>query len=297
MSEIMNALNNEGSGVNNLAGMLASIDRRIEEAKQHPTPTQYDCPYCEDLGMEHFYDQNGVSMWRPCRCRRAKIAEARMKRSGLGEALKKYTFDTFTTGDPMQKTMKDTALRYVDALLHPEEGCRPWLFICGNPGNGKTHICTAVCGELLRNDKAVLYMKWTLEARQLKARMNDPELDEILEPYLTCEVLYIDDLMKDRYGRFDPSDADIRLAFTILNERYLRDLPTIITCEWDLIRDLMSADVGLFSRVYERSKGFIVRIARDGKNNYRLKELYNANAELIECRMKNAERRMYPIQN
>ena len=265
-----------GAQLMNFREIRDMIERHLEEAKKNLNPAHYDCPYCRDTGFEEVIDEEGRGFASVCRCRKSKAAMARMKESGLQEALKDQTFDTFKTEDAVCRQMKETALRYVDALLHPGEGRKPWMLMCGNPGKGKTHICTAACGELLRNNKAVLYMKWTRDAQRLKSMMNDPALDEAIENYLTCDVLYIDDLMKDRGTQFDPSGADIRLAFMILNERYLRDLPTIISCEWDLATQLLPADEGLFSRVYERSKGFIVRIARDGKNNYRLKDLYRS---------------------
>ena len=255
----------------NVKQILEQIEKRLKDAEKHPDPAVYNCALCRDTGMEPVTDDEGVRRLRPCRCTLKRRAEARMRNSGLGDALKKMTFDTFRADTPSRAGTKKTALKYVDALLRPGEGHKPWLFVGGNPGSGKTHICTAVCGEMLKNNKAVLYMKWISEAQKLKALMNDPEMEDELEKYITCDVLYIDDLMKSRFGRFDPSDADIRLAFMILNERYLRDLPTIISCEWDLCRQMMPTDEGLFSRVYERSRDFIVRIERDKMNNYRIK--------------------------
>lgn len=62
----------------------------------------------------------------------------------------------------------------------------------------------------------------------------------------------------------------IKIAFTIINARYLMNKPTIISSEWDLVNQLLPADEGVFSRVYERCKGNRLTIERKMENNYRL---------------------------
>jgi DNA replication protein DnaC len=66
-------------------------------------------------------------------------------------------------------------------------------------------------------------------------------------------VLYIDDFFKG-----GASDADIKLAFEILNARYNDTaLRTIISSEIDL-DGLMRIDEAIGGRIYERSRGFAV---------------------------------------
>ena len=64
--------------------------------------------------------------------------------------------------------------------------------------------------------------------------------------------------------------GNIKIAFSILNARYLMNKPTIISSEWDLINQLLPADEGVFSRVYERCKRYRVMIPRNAGNNFRL---------------------------
>lgn len=142
------------------------------------------------------------------------------------------------------------------------------IFITGNCG--KTHICTAICGELLKRNVEVVYMQWLDESRRLKSYINEPDFDSLVDKYTDCKVLYIDDLFKQTYhGTPVLSDADIKMAFTIFNARYLQNKPTIISSEWSL-ESLLDSDEGVFSRVYERCKGFTVNVPRDMKYNYRL---------------------------
>ena len=195
-------------------------------------------------------------------------------KSGLADFVDRQTFDSFTVKTDLQQMMKDTARRYLNEILE-RAGKRmdrnPWLYIGGNPGCGKTHICTAVCGELMKHNIDVRYMQWVLDARYMKY-LNDPEeFDREIRQFITPSVLYIDDFLKQKYvpnPRF--TDADIKIAFAILDERYYLNKPTIISSEWDLTEQLMDADEAIFSRVYERSKGYTLAIDRKRSSNYRI---------------------------
>jgi DNA replication protein DnaC len=79
----------------------------------------------------------------------------------------------------------------------------------------------------------------------------------------TFPVLYIDDFLKGGI-----TDADIRLAFELLNYRYNNSsLLTIISSEVDL-KNIFDADEALAGRIYERAKGNIYRTPNE---DWRLK--------------------------
>lgn len=220
-------------------------------------------------------DEEGNVRFAECACAKRKRAEKLLKQSGLADVIEKQTFDSFQDETQTQKIIKTKASEYLRDLLVAREEWNPrapWFYVGGNPGSGKTHICTAICGELLKQNIAVKYMKWVEESRRLKFFIHDDDFDELVRDYSEVSVLYIDDLLKQKFSD-DPvfTEADIKIAFTILNERYIRNKPTIISSEWDLIRHLLPADEGTFSRVYERCKGHTVSISRDQRNNYRMK--------------------------
>lgn len=245
---------------------------KVNQIIPSSTERSYSCELCKDVEMIPEKDEEGNVRYRPCPCVFAKQARKRMEESGLKESIDTYTFDSFETKTTMQKTMKDTARRYLDTLIKEwKSPRRPWLYVGGNPGSGKTHICTAVCGELLKANVRVVYMQWLDEARKLKFCVNDDNFDELVEDYINVPVLYIDDFLKQKYTN-NPvfTEADIKIAFTILNGRYIRNNPTIISSEWSLVNQLMAADEGVFSRVYERCKGYTVNISRNQQNNYRM---------------------------
>lgn len=232
----------------------------------------YKCAKCRDNGWIEVEPQPGVRAVKKCACRLAREAEDRLRASGLAGALETQTFDTFVVKTDLQRRLKELGQRYVqDLFADPQNPRRPWLYIGGNPGSGKTHICTAVCGEVLKRNVGVRYLQWIDVARQLKASVNDDDFEDLVADYIGVSVLYIDDLLKQKYTDNPQfTEADIKIAFTILNARYIMNKPTVISSEWDLVNQLLPADEGVFSRVYERSKEHRLTVERDARNNFRL---------------------------
>lgn len=244
-----------------IAQLMAAHDQST------PSSTTYKCAKCNDTGWVDM----GNNTVAKCACRLAREAEERLNRSGLAAALDAQTFDTFVAKTDTQKRMKALGQKYVRDLIEYPQNPLPWLYIGGNPGSGKTHICTAVCGELLKHNVAVRYMQWVDAARRLKASVNDDDFEDLVAEYVNVSVLYIDDLLKQKYTD-NPvfTEADVKIAFTILNARYIMNKPTVISSEWDLVNQLLPADEGVFSRVYERSRAHRLTVERNARNNFRL---------------------------
>lgn len=152
------------------------------------------------------------------------------------------------------------------------------IFITGN--SGKTHLCTAICGAMLKSDKSVKYMLWRDDITKIKSNVTDAKAYEsLITEYKNEEVLYIDDLFKNGKGNDGkvqpPTGADIQVAFEILNYRYNNPkLITIISSERDLYA-LADIDEAVAGRISEMSfkNGYGFNIKSDMKKNYRLKGL------------------------
>ena len=233
----------------------------------------YKCEKCHDTGWLWEKAETGERFARKCSCRLAREAEEKIAASGLAGAVGMQTFDSFEAQTPAQETIRNSAQKYLASLLKDWDSPRkPWFYIGGCPGAGKTHICTAICGELLKANIGVKYMQWLNEARRLKAMVNDEDFEDQVSEYIGVQVLYIDDLLKQKWTEHPVfSDADIKIAFTILNARYILNRPTIISSEWDLMEHLRPADEATFSRVYERCRGHLVNITRRPANNFRMR--------------------------
>ena len=90
------------------------------------------------------------------------------------------------------------------------------------------------------------------------------EYQSRIRPFKTVPVLYIDDFLKGGH-----TEADLRLAFEILNARYNdSSLRTIISSEMSLF-DVLGLDEATGGRIYERAKGYVIEAP---KENWRLKK-------------------------
>ena len=225
------------------------------------------CEKCGGTGWKSLgRDRDGYSWVTACDCMAIANSKRRIKESGLSEILANCTFDSFQTKEPYQQQMARTAAAFVEAV---KAGEKPWFFIGGQPGCGKTHICTAICGKLLDAGKDVRYMQWISETRALKANTTDYQaFKALILPSMTCSVLYIDDLFKGVQGA-KPTPADGTTAFEILNSRSNQGKITIVSSEWTLAQ-LLDFDQATFSRLKQRANGYILNIGADETRNYRL---------------------------
>lgn len=180
----------------------------------------------------------------------------RLRESGLSDIFPRYTFEKYETPDAVRKKNKEKALAFCNS--DPA-----WFYISGKSGSGKSHLCTAICGRLIERME-VYFMSWRDESVKLKAEVMDSDrYEKHIKKLKTVECLYIDDFLKS-----SDTDADIRLAFEILNARYSNTkLRTIISSEWD-VKDVLERDEALGGRIYERSRGYLLQAPNE---NWRLR--------------------------
>lgn len=220
-----------------------------------------DCQICKNRGYISEVRGNYVVSVE-CECMATRRSLRRIEKSGLGDLMKRYTFDNFKASEPWQAVMKSQAMNFL------EHGRGKWFAVMGSVGAGKTHICTALCGELLKQNHEVRYMLWRNESVRLKAAVNDSEAyEKLLDPLKNVPVLYIDDLFKTKKGE-EITKGDVNLAFELLNYRYCdRKLTTVISSE-KTIEEIIEIDEATGSRIYERCKGFYLKLV--GQKNRRL---------------------------
>jgi len=255
------------------ASLQRNADRYNESVGNLDKEDGIDCPICKNKGyieevVEGFRGDYTSSL-RQCECMKQRRSLQRLKKSGMAESIEKLTFATFETTEDWQRSVKERAQRYVQGL-----GSK-WFFIGGAVGCGKTHICTAICGELLKQNLSIKYMSWSEESVKLKGKVNDDDFDDLIRQYKDVDVLYIDDFFKTRRSRTGevqyPSDADIKLAYQIINFRYTANKKTIISSEW-ILDELMNFDDATSSRIYEMCRGgSMLQIDRLTERNYRMK--------------------------
>jgi DNA replication protein DnaC len=200
-----------------------------------------------------------------CDCLKIRKSIKLLKESGLQLFVNSKTFDNYEETYEWQKYVKEMAKRFIS------QNEIKWFFIGGQVGSGKSHICTAMCSHFISEGKPTRYMLWTDVSKKLKANINEDTYAEIIQPYKDVEVLYIDDFFKVRKGQL-PTNADVNIAFDILNTRlFSKEKVTIISSEFTLNK-LLSVDEATISRIVENAKHFVVNLEEDSKKNYRFKK-------------------------
>lgn len=231
----------------------------------------YNCDLCKNKGYylkPQLYLNSYSQVQVMCKCDTIRKTIRALNRSGLADVVHDYTFDKYIVTEEWQQIVIDKAKAYLSDFENH------WFYFGGTTGSGKTHICTAIAVKLLKQGKEVKYMLWRDEASRLKAMVNDAEYESVIKAYKTVDVLYIDDLFKTGKTEFQskqrPTQADINLAFEILNSRAIQKKITIISSE-STLADLIDIDEAIGGRIKQKCGDYCINIAPDRSKNYRLK--------------------------
>ncbi|MBR4452110.1 MAG: ATP-binding protein [Clostridia bacterium] len=224
----------------------------------------YHCTKCNDKGMIYLPDGKTGIKAAECSCMKIRSDMNGVVTSGLSEMIKSRSFDTFRCDEQWQRQIKSTALAFADG------GADSFFFIGGQSGSGKTHICTALCEELMKAGRAVKYIRWNDTFREILS-LSDNKDGQLKEKKLaetdSAEILFIDDFLKSA----KPSEAEKSLAFNIIENRYIRSKTTIISSEKTL-GEINEIREDIAGRIYEKTGDrFLLKIPRDINKNYRFR--------------------------
>lgn len=228
------------------------------------TLTGYDCRKCKNKGVIYYLDENGYEFAKECECMEIRRTLSRIERSGLSDSLERLTFDSYQVHNNWQATVKNSAMEFVD---NPS-GC---FYIGGNTGSGKTHICTAICGELIKQGYEVRYYLWRDLLHRLEAnRFEEDRYSNLMDEIRNTDVVYIDDFLKTK-GDKSKNASVLEYAFEIINQRYISRKITVLSSEWYL-DEIFTLDGATGGRVHEMCKNpmFEMKIVRGNEMNYRL---------------------------
>lgn len=237
--------------------------------------TGYDCPACRNKGfVEYVIDTTerlGYPSYttgsRECVCMAIRRSKWLLKESGLADLAERCTFDTYKATEPWQVYIRNRAEGFLEKAM---SGSGRGFFIGGQTGCGKTHICTALTVSLINSGKSARYMLWTDEAARLKACVNDDQYASLMWPLKAVGVLYIDDLFKPTGASGQPTQADIRLAYELINYRYNSTNKVTIISSERTTGELCEIDEAIGGRIVEKSGQYCINIARDRAKNWRL---------------------------
>lgn len=242
----------------------STADENKPKLMEEPEPIV--CEFCGALrrrpkkmiGEYAFYPP----IYEPCSCsegkaayereqeeqRKRQEAEAREKeqarqmeriklligQSGMGARFLRRTFETFTVDNTNRQAYtaaRDFADNFDKMLPRkgtPEPG-KNGLFICGDPGTGKTHLAAAIANQLLYKGRAVVCMTMIDLLKRIRRTFSPGGGEEsaVLDIYKTVQLLIIDDM-----GKEPPTEWTVSTIYDIINGRYEAYLPTIVTTNY-----------------------------------------------------------------
>ena len=216
--------------------------------------------------------ENGYDLFKKCKCKIIKEVKQRMTNSGLAELLDIRTFEAYTTAKPFQSAAKNLAIEYVKEFL---SGNKLSFAFIGQSGIGKSHLMIAVSRKLLEAGVNVKHYTADEIIQKLQACKYD-EQNYNLEfgKIANAGVLFIDDLFKSSITKYYNQEAikhdDLEQMFKVINYRYNKKLPIIVTSEIHFER-FAELDQAIIGRINEMCNyKYLVSVKPDPSKNYRL---------------------------
>lgn len=180
---------------------------------------------------------------------------------GIGQRFHKASFNNFTTDFSGQESALKKAKTFVDNFIKSDGRCRG-LFFIGKPGTGKTHLCTAVCKEILpcayyHAGCPLKIVNVTEFLNEIKATYNDNAQEresDVLEKY-NYALLIFDDLGKE-YSRISLGGSwASEKIYAVINKRYEKEMATIVTTNLSITELEKKIDPAIVSRLFEMCEG------------------------------------------
>ncbi len=223
------------------------------------TAKEVECKLCDDMGYILTRDNAGREYAEECTCQEKARLEQILRNSGIAEAFKRRNFNNFKTLDSKATEMKEKALQYVKEFDDTKS-----FFVAGIVGSGKSHITIAIANEFMNKGIAVRYAQYGDMVRELlSCRQDNTNYHTVANKYKNARVLLIDDLFKGAVTEWNGikrlNSRDIEMLFDIINYRYMKQKPIIVSSEF-LPQELLEFDEGIVSRIIEMSEGFVITI-------------------------------------
>ncbi len=215
----------------------------------------YDCPYCEDTGYIEVIDQEASKQYNykivrleKCQCLIDAEKQHKLNRlfrtAQLTKTMHRQTFKNFRleyysnigmkngyTYKQIMKYNRDIAKEFTEDVISGKNEYKG-LFLQGDPGVGKTFLCSAIANKLISNQFPVLYLPFVDFLYQLRDTFGNSgeKMDELIGAAKTVDVLILDDL-----GSENISDFSQEILFTLLNARTLvENKPVVLSSNYTI---------------------------------------------------------------
>lgn len=245
--------------------MNKNLLQRVKKLMENGNCTKdnYNCAKCRDLGYTFVTKEKSSDVAVPCSCLAEKEAFEKLEKCGLSKAFKKKTFANYVCENPYQIKAKHQVMKFCCDFSNSNSS----LLICGRPGVGKTHLGIAAMLKLISDNITCKYVEYNNMIVNLKQSIMDEEnhLRE-MEKYINPRVLFMDDFLKGK-----STATDLNYIYRIINTRYLKQKPLIISTEKSL-EEILDFDEAVGSRIIEMAGENVVLFGKDSKN-HRLRNL------------------------
>ena len=194
---------------------------KIANLSEKDLVPQYECKICDD---------NGFVGGKMCSCYKKRRNQEIIKMCGLDIASDK-TLKNFNTDICKNEKHKTTLSKLKDKLVlwsekYPKVKKRN-ILISGTPGGGKTHISECLANEMIAKDYSVCFVSaFDMNNMFLKYHTTfDSTKNSWLEPLLTCDILFVDDLGTEPVMK----NVTLNYLFLLLSERERFSRPIVVT--------------------------------------------------------------------
>ena len=228
------------------------VNMPISKTKtQEPNPIK--CWYCEkDIKATWEWDH-----WdQPKIHNECMYFIARMEKAGIH---KKY----WKLPPELREEGNKKVFEAVDQFIkNPIKG----LYIYGEAGTGKTYFSVKIF-QALKDAKFIKAPRFLLSLKSnFEDRRSSWKNEEMIDKLATAPILIIDDL-----GAEKPSDWVSETFYILIDERYSRMLPTIITSNFDLDELTQRFGDRISSRISEMCR--IIKITTNDKREFMRKKI------------------------
>ncbi|MBE5739147.1 MAG: hypothetical protein E7354_05425 [Clostridiales bacterium] len=224
-----------------LAQLLVSMG--VDKSELRP---KYECARCKDTGYV-----SGT----PCECLKRELSRELIRRSGIDASL----FPKFSNDYSMFENAKEIKCIYekMKKFVSSADTVVDLVLITGDTGVGKTHLLGCMTTHAIELAKTVKYTTaFNFNQDMLKyhcAKLEEKE--DILDPYVNSEFLFIDDLGSENKIK----NVTDEYLYLIINERMLNHKKTVINTNLDFgqIQDVYGERI--FSRLMHKKQSLKIK--------------------------------------
>jgi len=205
-----------------------------DEDKQGEPLADKDCKVCKGAGFIHPRLPSGKADFArviPCRCVRANLAKEQENRlqkySNLG-AMVNCNFENLAKGGLSGDSLKQALFQkaFEAAKLYALEP-KGWFILVGPSGSGKTYLAASIANERIKVGQPAFFQtvpELLDHLRSAFAPGSELAYDDLFEKVSSARLLILDDLGVQASTPWAKEKLD-----QLLNNRYIRELPTVIT--------------------------------------------------------------------